>query len=58
MRTNPQTTEPFKAFPEFQFKTVTVLLVIIGWPVTSGGGGSAQALGCAHFGEQIFRMVS
>jgi hypothetical protein len=32
-----QATELFKAFPEFQFKTVTALLVIIGWLVTSGG---------------------
>ena len=32
-----QATELFKAFPEFQFKTVTALLVIIGWLVTSSG---------------------
>jgi len=32
-----QATELFKAFPEFQFKTVTALLVIIGWLVTSDG---------------------
>jgi len=32
-----QATELFKAFPEFQFKTVTALLVIIGWLVTSEG---------------------
>lgn len=32
-----QASELFKAFPEFQFKTVTALLVIIGWLVTSGG---------------------
>lgn len=32
-----QATELLKAFPDFQFKTVTALLVIIGWLVTSEG---------------------
>ena len=30
-----QATELLKAFPEYQFKTVTALLVIIGWLVSS-----------------------
>lgn len=42
-----QGSELFKAFPEYQFKTVTALLVIIGWLVTSE---SAQKFIAQHAG--------